>query len=133
MERDARVSTDAVMEHVNDPDDLGPGQPSSKFGNPYRTDANGNRNSHGAHVGVHLDDTHTGQEDHAARGDFLRLMRVLMFLSPNGGWASRDSSEYVRRPPMTAQEKRERYKGWRPRSELDISGHSFRKAIKVRD
>lgn len=122
-QREARISTDAVMVPFTDDCANASGQNSSRTKHRFRKGRGATRE--------HMDDTHTGRDEQKATGDFLRVMRMLMFLSPHGGWSSREGPECVR-PHRQAQKSKERCRGWRPRSELDISGHSFRKAIKVR-
>lgn len=65
-----------------------------------------------------LDDTNTGGEGDVASKDFLRVVRVMMFLGP-------------RRGKSTTVGDARSGGGWKPRSELDVSGHSFRRGIKV--
>lgn len=130
MERDVRIQTDAMMERGM--------YEGHSVADASAATANQSRRTSGfksrkglSRQDSHVDDTHTGGQDHVATSDFLRVMRMLMFLSPNGGWASREGSDCIRRNRRNQKKQPEQYVGWRPRSELDISGHSFRRVIKV--
>ncbi|CAM9540120.1 unnamed protein product, partial [Sphacelaria rigidula] len=80
------------------------------------------KNEGNEHDAGALDDTHTGGENHIASNDFLRVVRVMMFLGPRRGKST--SVGDGRGGPGDGPR-------WIPRSELDVSGHSFRRGIKA--